>query len=84
MRLVDADALIEAYDRTHEGEPGKARQLILDAPTIKERTGKWIKEDDEGCWWYECSECGDYPLKNAYGHDVLSDYCPACGAKMEG
>lgn len=34
MRLIDADALIAKYDRQHEGEPGKARKLIEDAPTI--------------------------------------------------
>lgn len=83
MRLIDADALKEkAFGR----RGGLIHTSDIDEmPTIEERkTGKWIKEDDEGCWWYECSECGDYPLKNAYGHDVLSDYCPACGCKMEG
>jgi hypothetical protein len=44
--------------------------------------GRWVKQTDENCWWYECSECGDYPLKNAYGHEVLSKYCPNCGARM--
>ena len=34
MRLTDADALLVEYDRVHVGPPGKARQLILDAPTI--------------------------------------------------
>lgn len=33
MRLIDADALLAEYDRQHEGEPGKARKLIEDAPT---------------------------------------------------
>ena len=34
MLLVDADALLAEYDRQHEGEPGKARKLIEDAPTV--------------------------------------------------
>lgn len=34
MRLIDADALLDEYDRQHEGEPGKARKLIEDAPTV--------------------------------------------------
>ena len=34
MRLIDADALLAEYDRQHEGEPGKARKLIEDAPTV--------------------------------------------------
>ena len=34
MRLIDADALIEEYDRIHVGQPGGARKLMEDAPTI--------------------------------------------------
>ena len=34
-RLIDANALIEEYDRVHVGEPGKARKLIEDAPTVE-------------------------------------------------
>lgn len=34
MRLIDADELLAEYDRQHEGEPGKARKLIEDAPTV--------------------------------------------------
>ena len=37
MRLIDADALIEEYDRVHVGPPGGARKLMEDAPTIEER-----------------------------------------------
>lgn len=86
MRLIDADALIEAYDRTHEGEPGKARQLILDAPTIEERkSGRWIDavlpNDNGGLPVQVCDQCNTFfPL--AYtggGHN----FCPNCGAKME-
>ena len=33
-RLIDANALIAEYDRVHVGEPGKARKLIADAPTV--------------------------------------------------
>ena len=33
-RLIDANALIAEYDRVHIGEPGKARKLIEDAPTV--------------------------------------------------
>ena len=34
MRMIDADALLRAYDEAHEGPPGKARKLIEDAPTV--------------------------------------------------
>lgn len=41
MRLIDADALLEAYDREHVGPPGGARKLIEEAPTI-EPAEDWI------------------------------------------
>ena len=34
MRLIDANDLLAEYDRQHEGEPGKARKLIEDAPAV--------------------------------------------------
>ena len=43
MRLIDADALLAEYDRQHEGEPGKARKLIEDAPTIDRHTKSQFK-----------------------------------------
>ena len=33
-RLIDANSLIAEYDRVHIGEPGKARKLMEDAPTV--------------------------------------------------
>ena len=41
MRLIDADALIAEYDRVHVGEPGGARKLMENAPTI-EPEQRWI------------------------------------------
>ena len=34
MRLIDANDLLAEYNRQHEGEPGKARKLIEDAPAV--------------------------------------------------
>lgn len=34
MRLIDADALVATYDAAHDGPPGKAKTLILNAPTV--------------------------------------------------
>lgn len=42
VRLIDADALLAAYDAQHEGAPGKARKLIENAPTV----GGWISVKD--------------------------------------
>lgn len=56
-----------------------------------------VKEVQHGYWeeWWDdnylsychkCSECGSYPLtKEETTHDeVLSNFCPNCGAKMDG
>ena len=32
--LIDRNALLAEYDRVHIGEPGKARKLIEDAPSV--------------------------------------------------
>ena len=42
MRLIDADELLRRYDKTHVGEPGRARKLIEKAPTV----GGWISVKD--------------------------------------
>lgn len=91
MRLIDADALQKKISALCE----KNKELIdrwftnivddeiENAPTIDAvKHGRWVKRTDENCWWYECSECGDYPMKNVYGHEKLSAYCPNCGARM--
>lgn len=48
MRTIDADPLLAAYDAMHEGPPGKARALILSAPTVitpAERALAFIADD---------------------------------------
>ena len=88
MELICREALLAEYDRLHEGAPGKARELIMQAPTIEQKRGRWIKRD---AWmpgseletkyfpFQDCSECGwSYRIK------ILSEFkfCPHCGADM--
>ena len=50
--------------------------MIEEAPSVTQKSGKWIDYQD-GRWIYaKCSECGTV-------HDTRSNYCPSCGAKME-
>ena len=52
--------------------------------------GRWLY--DSGSGRYFCSACGEYALSfkkdTLYGGDIyevcLTDYCPNCGAKMDG
>lgn len=62
--------------------------LRMAIEALKEhKTGKWIAKSNITPyyteWWYECSECCQKPLRDGYGQEALSDYCPNCGCKME-
>lgn len=46
--------------------------------------GRWIKKTADCVYYYACSECGEPVLRNQWGCDFFSEYCPNCGAKMDG
>ena len=56
------------------------------------RHGKWIIRDNPGTGWYRitCSECGEDVTSTAPcigffpNASVTWNYCPHCGAKMDG
>lgn len=82
-RLIDANALIK--EANAEGAYGyvDAKQ-IADAPTVdavEVRHGYWIPAMHIGDCCYRCSECQF--LRDAYLLDI-GNYCPNCGARMEG
>ena len=76
MRLIDVDAVLKGkkdhtYISTHE---------LWNAPTVDAepiRHGRWIFT----MGWVCCSECGNEPPSES---NVESNYCPNCGAKMDG
>ena len=43
---------------------------------------KWVKREDDICYWYECENCGEEPPHTEYGQEYYSPRCPACGAHM--
>lgn len=78
-KLVDADQLL----KTIPSEEIASRIAVANAPPVEAepvRHGKWIEVDVGDCC-YRCSECGF--IRDAYLLDV-SNYCPKCGAKMDG
>ena len=74
MRLIDADALLAEYDRQHEGQPGKARKLIEDAPTVEAVEVVRCKD----CRHMEKSQYGRYcqiwGMYNGHGDDGFCCY----------
>ena len=78
-------------------EPDKARVDELDnciagivnAPTIEpeRKKGEWIRENivltsNPPQYQWHCSECGK--MVHWFTAEVLTDFCPNCGAEMRG
>ena len=82
-RLIDANALIE--EANAEGAYGYVDAFqIANAPTVdavEVRHGYWIPAMHIGDCCYRCSECQF--LRDAYLLDI-GNYCPKCGARMNG
>lgn len=86
MRLIDADALttdISFFDGENY-HYGYSQGMINSAPTIDAVEvvhGTWVHEFGG---FVNCSECGASPLLDGEREYVETNYCPNCGAKMDG
>lgn len=86
---ANSDDYVECVERRPEStfcdEIVALRKLPSAEP--KQKTGKWITKSNTTPWytewWYACSECGQSPLRDRYGQEALSGYCPNCGCRME-
>ena len=82
MRLIDADAL-EPMECGIDEMTFLAVDFddIKNAPTIDAepvRYGEWVEFQKYN---FECSECGKHVTKPSM---ALDNFCPNCGAKMDG
>lgn len=92
-RAIDADAFMKEIRKWlgNETDFRSLQEIITGMPTIDPvKHGKWI-ENTVGCGnpfdpYKEdymdviiCSECGTY-----YGIEDRANYCPNCGARMDG
>ena len=85
MRLIDADKIRYTWMIDDDGEEHDGitlQSVIRKMPTIEpQRTGRWTRrENNMSCVRYnrwECSECKK-------GAEYKTDFCPNCGAEMEG
>lgn len=72
----------------------RAQKIISDLPSAPQRTGRWIPLQLSIAYPpYQCSCCfGNAPmvmvgtgrLKKGHLEALLTDFCPSCGARMEG
>ena len=85
MRLIDADDLLVQYDKEHEGPPGRARELIENAPTVKDSVEV-----------IRCKDCSYYVYNRIFDHKICNnilginrcmleenDYCSAAVRRTE-
>ena len=77
MRLIDAEELIKCIP----AEELVSRMAVANAPTIEQKTGKWIYRDgtiaEEYSYSVYCSNCGEWS-------EYYTNFCGACGADMRG
>ena len=91
---VDKDELIKAMNYDRNQYATGYRNGYADA----QKHGKWIPVDsysafggEESAWmahgnpvaYHYCSECKNQCYVNEEGEELLTDYCPNCGARME-
>lgn len=93
--LISRKALLESYDKAHQGPPGGARKLIEEAPgvdAVEVAHGRWKPDlyhdgqpyrDEWYGYIFKCSVCGGKTMGN-YDLECHDNYCPYCGAKMDG
>lgn len=100
MQLIDRDKLKSAlnneiishdigniYDRYYREGLMCAMLHLGSQPTIEERKhGHWVtgENEDDGDFIIKCSICGKRAPTDGDYRYYLSNYCPHCGATMDG
>lgn len=56
-------------------------EAIPAADVVEVRHGRWVADGDGYHWTYNCSICG---WKDGYPFNERHNFCPNCGAKMDG
>lgn len=77
--VANIDRILLSQEGTHYGD-----LYYKDDEKPERKTGQWILTDAYAGKRYRCSECYAFALKTDDGKENLSDYCPVCGARMEG
>ena len=89
---IHLGAIKEELCNQHRWDEAKEYEGIIDRlmhlPPVKpeQKMGRWIEREDAfGDTFYNCSACGEmWSTIDGNPWDNGMDYCPNCGAKMEG
>ena len=59
---------------------------IPPADVVERKKGKWIEDESPYCHAYanKCSLCGEFNGYNPEKYNWTPNFCPNCGAEMEG
>ena len=88
MRLIDADALVERLEKSHEYHARTSRDEVLlardiriieEQPTIEARPVRHGRWRSKGLAELECTICKYIDVSKRY-----SNHCPNCGNPMDG
>jgi hypothetical protein len=79
---IKPDEYVSAFGEAAVQVIGLIEEFVKEMPTIEPevRHGRWIVRGQE----IYCSECNRESLYNAFGASKFSDFCPKCGARMDG
>lgn len=90
MRLIDADEFVEIVNYTHSRPPFSRKTVLnmikmtrtLDVVPVKR--GKWNETGDRGGRNYACGCCRFTFIVDTCMGEPMWNYCPNCGARMDG
>lgn len=97
-KYVDVEVLMQDLDgcinelKAHGRELGVYEWLlgytgvVLPADVQEVKHGKWmlVSDDDQYEGWYFCSRCKEEYFSSSGDEIMLPNFCPNCGAKMDG
>lgn len=81
------DISVADGDAVKDGRPDWCPLVEVPSADVAEaRHGKWIEQEDGfGDTYYDCSCCGEsFCLIEGTPADNMYNFCPNCGAKMDG
>ena len=93
--LLAKKCLIRGHLDTGSPCPSKVKAVPVDVierepavDAVPVRTGRWVEyENESDIGYHYCSECKHQAFNYDEGGcnvEILSDYCPHCGARMDG
>lgn len=83
--MISRSALLNEFDPDEFPSSIRVRSRILQAPTVDAVPvvhGRWVHTHKHNSWFTECYECSACGFEDADGFG--GNYCPNCGAKMDG